>query len=544
MRQTYRDACRVIVWLGISSNPRQREATGRAASFLAERLPPIPDGLSYVEDGEPIYLVREENAAVMHTICQDVLRRPWWWRIWVIQEVALARSIVVLCDGHRFSWEHLVHVSQWIRILDINLLKPVDDGSPDQNPFLPNINFKAMYRYNLVFGGGGDVPVLDVLQNASPCEASDKRDMIYGLLGMVVGLKTCEPSKLFHLYRHYFARDRKLVVDYQRSVAEVYTDFARVHLRTHKKNPLDVITFSRFNPNPEHVLPSWVPDWSNLKESSCFSLANPTVPSALRASVINHYYYRASGTRRAKFSITPDLGLRVKGIRFDSVSRTGTPLLGLPGPTLERVIPDWKALACGEDKSFQDSYLGSNQTLFDVFDRTLTVHTARDGSRVTPEQGYLYTQRAVTESVDPNSAELVVRFRVVQTERGPVAAVSHLALEPRSAPSELVQAAKEAERAVELRAVRRRFFITSKGFFGLGPRNMEEGDVVFVLYGCSVPVVLRPKGKHWSLIGEAFVAGIMDGEVVQATHNPGAEVVEGGIPVSLLKGTEENIEIR
>ncbi|KAK4123960.1 hypothetical protein N657DRAFT_546581, partial [Parathielavia appendiculata] len=68
---------------------------------------------------------------------------------------------------------------------------------------------------------------------------------------------------------------------------------------------------------------------------------------------------------------------------------------------------------------------------------------------------------------------------------------------------------------VELRILRRRFFITSKGFFGLGPRNAKPGDAVFILYGCSVPVILRRSREFWTFIGEAFVAGIMDGEVIQ-----------------------------
>jgi hypothetical protein len=534
MRQTYKDACRVLVWLGISSSPERRNATRRAAEFLVNRFPLIPDGLTLLEDeDDQENLLRPENAAVLRTICQDLLRRPWWWRIWVIQEVALARSIIVICDGYPFSWEHLVQVTQTIRGIDIDRLKPEADGSEDQNPYLPNINFKAQYRHKLVFGGDLELPILSVLQNASSCLATDPRDMIYGLLGMAADIKTSETPN----------DENRLVVDYKRqSVADVYVDFATIHMLTHDKNPLDVITFSRFNPTPQYPLPSWVPDWSNLRETSCFSLANPTVPSAVRAMFINHYYYHASGTRHADFTITPSLGLQVAGIRFDSVSRMGEPSLGFP-QRLTAVIRGWQTLALGDGSHDEDAYLGGDQRLVDVFDRTVTVDTTLDGRRLTREGGYLFACTALAAR-RPLDMPVMPNMSVVLIAEAALLLQSFGLEEPDEEMMSLGLAVKQARRAIEVRAHRRRFFVTSRGFFGLGPRNMEEGDAVFVLYGCSVPVVLRPKGEHWSLVGEAFVAGIMDGEVVQATENPNCVMAEGGVPVSLLRGSEEKIEIR
>jgi len=52
--------------------------------------------------------------------------------------------------------------------------------------------------------------------------------------------------------------------------------------------------------------------------------------------------------------------------------------------------------------------------------------------------------------------------------------------------------------------------------FGLGPPRCKKGDFVCILYGCSVPVVLReasPKGSY-VLVGEAYVHGKMEGEAV------------------------------
>ena len=51
---------------------------------------------------------------------------------------------------------------------------------------------------------------------------------------------------------------------------------------------------------------------------------------------------------------------------------------------------------------------------------------------------------------------------------------------------------------------------------GIGPSGCEVGHMLCVLQGCSVPVVLgqsRRKGL-FTVVGEAYVHGIMDGEVM------------------------------
>ena len=55
--------------------------------------------------------------------------------------------------------------------------------------------------------------------------------------------------------------------------------------------------------------------------------------------------------------------------------------------------------------------------------------------------------------------------------------------------------------------------------YGLAPSNSREGDLVTILFGCSVPCILRlcqdADGRHfYSFIGEACIYGLMDGETV------------------------------
>ncbi len=65
----------------------------------------------------------------------------------------------------------------------------------------------------------------------------------------------------------------------------------------------------------------------------------------------------------------------------------------------------------------------------------------------------------------------------------------------------------------------RSFFTTKKGYCGLGPNTLRTGDIVCVLHGSAVPSILRPKNELYQFIGEAYVHGIMEGEVVSQWKN-------------------------
>jgi hypothetical protein len=57
--------------------------------------------------------------------------------------------------------------------------------------------------------------------------------------------------------------------------------------------------------------------------------------------------------------------------------------------------------------------------------------------------------------------------------------------------------------------------VTNEGHVGVAPCRAREGDVVAILYGCSIPLVFRKRGQReaWQVIGEAYVHGFMNGEI-------------------------------
>jgi hypothetical protein len=62
----------------------------------------------------------------------------------------------------------------------------------------------------------------------------------------------------------------------------------------------------------------------------------------------------------------------------------------------------------------------------------------------------------------------------------------------------------------------RRLMVSNRGFLGLAPDRSQKGDLVCILFGCSVPVVLRKTADStkFVLIGECYVDGYMAGEAV------------------------------
>jgi hypothetical protein len=70
----------------------------------------------------------------------------------------------------------------------------------------------------------------------------------------------------------------------------------------------------------------------------------------------------------------------------------------------------------------------------------------------------------------------------------------------------------------------RKFFRSqNQGRLGLAPPNARMGDIVCILFGCSVPVLLRPvgKGQHHILVGECYLHGMMDGEAISGMTKKG-----------------------
>lgn len=69
-----------------------------------------------------------------------------------------------------------------------------------------------------------------------------------------------------------------------------------------------------------------------------------------------------------------------------------------------------------------------------------------------------------------------------------------------------------AEDVLKILNGNRRLFITQNCLLGLGPHLVIPGDRIAVIGACDMPLVLRPKGENYEVIGSCFVQDFMDGE--------------------------------
>jgi hypothetical protein len=71
---------------------------------------------------------------------------------------------------------------------------------------------------------------------------------------------------------------------------------------------------------------------------------------------------------------------------------------------------------------------------------------------------------------------------------------------------------------------KRNVFVTEKGVLGLGPGELQIGDLVVIMLGARMPFVLREEGDgQWKLIGECYCHGFMNGELLEKISEEGRE---------------------
>lgn len=59
----------------------------------------------------------------------------------------------------------------------------------------------------------------------------------------------------------------------------------------------------------------------------------------------------------------------------------------------------------------------------------------------------------------------------------------------------------------------RRMMKTGDGLLGLAPALACVGDRVVLMKGLRTPVVVRPRGDGWELVGDCYIHGMMQGEL-------------------------------
>jgi hypothetical protein len=223
MGSIYPSATKVIVWLGIA-DPEHTERAFRAVEAIGDRLDP------------PVELFTPAVCASL----VELFDRPWFTRIWCVQEIRLACDALVLCGDYEVSWEKFGLAASWL--FDATAATGADArlatllGSVHTGP--ADLMFRNETK-NLLW----------TLQSGCEFMSTDPKDKVYGLLSLV------SPR----------AEADTIIVDYTKSVGAVYADTVVADIQLHSK--LGAFAFISHPPdyNGTDEYRSWAPRWDNAE---------------------------------------------------------------------------------------------------------------------------------------------------------------------------------------------------------------------------------------------------------------------------------------
>ncbi|CAM1503541.1 Fc.00g011320.m01.CDS01 [Cosmosporella sp. VM-42] len=505
MTSIYKQACKVLVWLGPSADGSDEALDGitryGGAAVKAGLLDLEREYLSRWPDigDDPGRLKTKEKVSML--ICKAteadgdagrvgerfprvafaaLSHREYFNRVWVKQEVTLARNAVVMCgrkstDPESFHAAILFHglLVMWEGVewsagrltrfpgpfsmeelmaasTPWDLLKTVS-----VNPAIGSL-FAARRKHQI---SQEMRPLHELLHTsyvrsgAIGLQCKDPRDKIFGLLGIVGD-----------------AAELGIVSDYSKTAEEVYEGVARAMIT--KQGHIDILKWCR---SRRCDPPTWVPDFNaDIAYPWTDEMGTPLFKAA---------------TSRAQTQETPDTypadpkSIRLRGVYLEAVTAVGSAYIYDAEETFNQMAVR---------KMFQElrDFLESKSIYAkkDWIDANWRIPIC-DRERQ-PESGYF--QRAT----DSSKEEFIALSTKLMDENVMAQTLSY------QASMEYVDGARP--------------ILSGNGYVGLGPKETQPGDIICLLFGASVPFVLRPSDNGaYFLVGEAYVYGVMDGEAME-----------------------------
>jgi len=531
MRGIYGSAWSVIAWLGeesFRSNSAFRLVRDLAALSGAGCGGEIEARLR----AEPDYLGKGCWLAL-----QELIERPYWSRLWVIQEMIMGASATwVMCGHASIDWATFV---AGIAFLEEHLWFVKDSllwgerrsllGESATEPKTSNLPW-SVTTLHLIYSDlsplgereerGGSYPsFVRLLDIANSANCIDPRDKVYGLIALM------SPQLA-----------SRLKLGYTLSVPSVYSATTRAFIET--DDNLDPILEG--NPWGPSNGPSWAADWlwsGRLRwgRPSAHVWGPPGLfprPGADGAS--SHVPYRASGDTRHTTQFSSDgLLLSCDGFivdRINGLSARGTSYFTWDEDSI--VQPErWTSVYGDWDSTAEALY------------RTLVMDRVAGGGKATERHAAILSL-PTSFRVDGQESEFAKRgwswlagqeryyvrwekFRALNK----YFQLGHCYLDDFFKGRKMPQDASEYDYSevfscFDRSFIKKRFMATANGYLGWAPDNIfghasqstKPGDLIAVLFGCSAPVVIRPFNTHFQVIGEAYVQGIMEGEALEGLH--------------------------
>lgn len=372
-----------------------------------------------------------------------LLSQPWFRRGWVVQEAALGPDAVVRWGDTNIDWLKLMRTYIWCIRRALKL--PSFERLWLSKLHLESFHSRQNCEAITLQGTVESLSLLEILDSARWLDVTDPRDRIYAFLS-VLELNT---NKM-HLF--------SVQPNYTETFIRVYRDFAVKYLRTFED--LDILHFVHNNTSTlECKFASWIPRW-NLRLYSSYT---GTLNNYSRTS-------RRILSRLSPSSITVSVNKTTLGLRIiilDTVVFAGEAFIKnstKPGD----VVSLWEYIS--SRSTSMPYYCSALRAFVEIF-------------RCGVYRGLLKQWKTLESAY----------IRMLQRETFQGAA-----------------AYNDAESFHEMRMedVHNRCFIMSnRGYYGLAPKAVREGDLCCIIFGTRSPFILRRTDvtEHYKLVGSVLI---------------------------------------
>lgn len=436
-----------------------------------------------------------------------LLKNTVFSRLWLVHEVAIAWNVTLHCGG-----ASTIHYTDFVDAVTIFLscrkhISALFCSAKKDPQTLMDRKISTVERFveittNALRREGSATQTrknktpqrllnLEALvSNLSDLSSGNPRDRIYSVLTLA---KDGPPL----LDARNPTSGSAFQIDYNKSILEVYQSFF-IHVVTTSKT-LDIMCrrWASCVSETEENLPTWIRPLQSTPQSQV-STKNAERTGYERTDadslvgIPDHRCYNAAKNTEAEtqFESPSDANdekkrFFVRGFRLDTISRLG------PRAAEGIILYEWLELG-GCDLT------GERDPVPERFWRTLVADRGPNGSNVQSwyRRAFLHCLAERTINDDINTRALIKACE---------------------ADSTLVVDFLQRVQSV---IWNRKFLVSKKlGLIGLAPMAAQENDFICILYGCSVPVVLREQklGEEtfWELVGECYVHGMMDGEAME-----------------------------
>ncbi|ODH51488.1 hypothetical protein GX48_02356 [Paracoccidioides brasiliensis] len=555
MDQIYQKARYTLMWLG--AEDQYTEAAVKAVSKIDSAPVDFQDSkiTPYTSEGKDLY--EKEGipfiSAEEWTALAAIFLRNYFRRLWVVQENVLSGTILGYCGKHELPWRMFCRVAQVVyfrqlrlaRITSVEYINRLDAVVGIESQAVSLVQWRERFEKGDKAAEPKELSFESLVFDTWTFRASDPRDKIFGLYGL---LNIVDKGK----WRP----------DYHKSVEEVYAEATKTIMQ--QSGELRMLS-AAVDCSLRNIttLPSWVPDYSMGYTNMMCAVYNAA--GDLPVCPFNATAWDVLEVSGVKIDTVLDIGNTThrpsdQYMIFDP--RWLELLLLLPvkyhnGQSRTEVL--WRTI-CGDQHVKGDipapgsygeafrkalcvmvSIIAHNEAKRAVSNSSLPPSLSAAIARVrniwsTPPMSDMTAEdiefdfselgRNLSEPQHRNLIHYLFKLQCfAATESSPFTPTLEQAEEcyntamnweayEKHSTIVLPEECGDFYQSVRSRYGKRRVFVTSKRYLGLGPRSMQAGDEIWVLPGAGAAFVLRKtSSSSFLMIGEAYVHGAMNGEV-------------------------------